>query len=190
MLVPYSFTVASPFPVSGPSPKYPITSCIRSHNHLKTSHNVLHDPTNLLKHSVISLLFPMGRIIISFCSPPSYELQSSGWFLQQAAISGGLGCSLHYLSPVLGICISICDLLLVLSLAFDFCAHKWGTFMLQIYMHPYIPHILTVKIYGRVSEWSEEENPQGGNEAKYSGSCKRKNKLWFAWIEFQLLSCP
>ena len=105
------------------SPKHPV-NFPHTHNALKTCHNVLHDPTNSLKHPVVSLLFPMGRIIISFFSPPSYQLQSSGWFLQQAAVSGGLGYSLHYLSPILGICISICDLLLVLSLAFDFYAHK------------------------------------------------------------------
>lgn len=55
--------------------------------------------------------------------------------------------------------------------------------MLQIYMYPYILHILTVKIYELVSGWSEAENPQRGNEViKYSGTCKGKNKdeVWIA----------
>lgn len=62
--------------------------------------------------------------------------------------------------------------------------------MLQIQIHPYVPYILTVKICGRVSEWLEEKNPQWGNEVKYSGSCKRKNKdkVWILWIKFQILS--
>lgn len=118
MLVPCSFIVISPFPVSGSSPKHLIVSCILSQNHLKKSH-VLHDPTNSLEHPIKSLLFPMRHIILSLCSPPSYQLQSSVWFLQQAAISGGLGYGLHCLSLILGSCVSICDLLLVLPLAKD-----------------------------------------------------------------------
>lgn len=80
-------------------------------------------PTISLKSS-ISLLSSMRHLIIEFSFPPSYQLRSSAWFLQQAAICGSLGCSCQLLCPVLGICTSICDLLLVLYFPLDFSAQK------------------------------------------------------------------
>lgn len=157
MLVPCSFIVISPFPVSGSSPKHLIVSCILSQNHLKKSH-VLHDPTNSLEHPIKSLLFPMRHIILSLCSPPSYQ-----FCLVPSASS-------HQWWSWLWSSLSI-------SYFGELCIYLWLT-------------TCPPSCQGCVSERSEEENPQRGSKVKYSGSCKRKNKVWIAWIGFQLLSCP
>lgn len=187
---PYSFTVISPFSVSGPSAK------LAPHPHPPIPHlQVVYTPTITLKHPImfcgptislkssISLLSSMRHLIIEISFPPSYQLRSSAWFLQQAAICGSLGCSCQLLCPVLGICTSSCDLLLVLYFPLDFSAQKWDITYIYIYMYPYIPHILTVKLYRCSFEWSEEENLQWGSEVKYSGVARERIRIKSGLLE-------